>query len=196
MFLYTLKKKSSENYFRLVFFPFQDHHGIQCHIRSAEDELNDPERMDLKHFVTEDCGLLGSSSDDTIDTVADVLASSRIHIECQQQQQQCHPDFPGLFLTAGLLSHSCLPNTRLMFERLDEKGEPGGGGELANGAESSASFGGPSLFRLTAFSSVKICRGERLTRCAVRPEGALVRKATRQRRRELRKALIECCCPR
>ena len=68
-----------------------------------------------------------------------------------------------------------------MFERLD--------------SATSSSLGDPALFKMTVFSAVKIARGERLTRSAVR-QGTLARKGTRQRRRELRRALIDCCCVR
>ncbi len=177
-------------FFLSLFVHIQDHHGIQCLIRSAEEELSDPERQDLRHFVVRDCGMGGTDVEETLDVVADILAASKITVECSDGDGDGggggggdRPAFPALFLTGGLLSHSCVPNTRLMFERLAAGEEGDCEGE-----------GGPSLFRMTAYSSVRISRGERLTRSAVRPEGSLVGKGTRQRRRELRRALIDCSC--
>ena len=48
---------------------FQDHHGIQTVIRSVEEELADADRVDLKRFLTDGCGI--GNRDDAIDVVAD-----------------------------------------------------------------------------------------------------------------------------
>ncbi len=145
-------------------------------IRSAEEELSDPERQDLKMFIRDNCGV-GAGEDD-IDILADIVASSKINIDTATQQA-----FPALFLTGGLMSHSCLPNTRLMFEKVDGEED-----------EEAKAFGGPSLYRMTAYSSVKIARGEKISRSSIT---GLLTKGTRVRRRELRRrALVQCSCQR
>ncbi len=57
----------------------EDHHGVQCLIRSAEEERL--ERRDLRRFVSEDLGM-GGEAVEALDVVADVIAASKIVVEC------------------------------------------------------------------------------------------------------------------
>lgn len=144
----------------------EDHHGAQTLIRSAEDELNDRDRMELKYFIRESCGIGGV--DDLIDVVADIALSSSVDVDCDTQGIPF--EFPALYLTAGILSHSCSPNTRLCFNRAEG-------------------------FQVTVYSSVKICRGEKLTRSAA-GINKLNRTGTKERRKLLQAKLIDCLCER
>ena len=54
---------------------------MQTLVRSAEDELNDPVRRELKAFIREDCGI-GTADEETIDTIANIVISSSITICC------------------------------------------------------------------------------------------------------------------
>lgn len=58
---------------------FQDHHGVQTLIRNIEDELGDMDRMELKYFIRESCGM-GIKGE--LDIVADIVQSSSIQVEC------------------------------------------------------------------------------------------------------------------
>ena len=84
------------------------------------------------------------------------------------------PSFTGLYLTGSLLSHSCVPNTRVAFS--DQE----------------------SNFAMTAFAAVDIKRGDKLTFCNRFSglERGLIRAGTAERRRRLRRRLIDCCCDR
>lgn len=76
--------------------------------------------------------------------------------------------FPALYLTASLMSHSCIPNTYLSFDREQD-------------------------FMVTVSAATKIRKGEKLTRCAVKN---VMRADTRTRKKMLAKCLIDCSCKR
>ena len=59
-------------------FSSQDHHGIQTLVRSVEEELEDADRCDLRAFIEDNCGI----GNVDVDTVADIVISSAIDVEC------------------------------------------------------------------------------------------------------------------
>ena len=61
-----------------MFFTNKDHHGIQTLVRSVEEELCDSDRVDLRQFVEENCGI----GNVDVDAVADIVLGSAIDIDC------------------------------------------------------------------------------------------------------------------
>ena len=97
--------------------------------------------------------------------------------------RQDTPPFTALYLTAALMTHSCVPNTRLSFASSSSDGqqEPGANGN----------------FQLTVYAATDIEKGAKITHCF--PSGMarnLIRTGTRERRRKLQKRLIDCQCKR
>ena len=84
-------------------------------------------------------------------------------------------------MTGGLLSHSCIPNTRLIFE-------VSYGDDKKKTAE-------PSLpkYQMVVYSATKIAKGEKLTYCSLRN---LARTGTRERKKKVAARLIDCNCER
>lgn len=113
----------------------EDHHGVQTFVRSAEAELLDANRRDLRQFIREKCGLGPLAiPDDHLDLVDDLIKNSSVSVNCGaefealrlencrynviiSENQGLSHEFPAFYLNAGLMSHSCLPNARLMFDR-------------------------------------------------------------------------------
>ena len=60
----------------------KDHHGIQSLIRSADEELEDVDRIDLRYFIKETCGIGGPDIDEHIDVVDDIVRSSASPVNC------------------------------------------------------------------------------------------------------------------
>ncbi|XP_059095829.1 uncharacterized protein LOC131890495 isoform X2 [Tigriopus californicus] len=107
-----LQMKHRDQYSWEKLLDMEDHHGVQTLIRNIEDELSDMDRMELKYFIRESCGM-GIKSE--LDIVADIVQSSSIQVECELQEP-----FPAVYLTGGLLAQACVPNTVLRFDR-DQK---------------------------------------------------------------------------
>eukprot|EP00095_Tigriopus_kingsejongensis_P012348 maker-scaffold198_size266703-snap-gene-0.25 protein:Tk12348 transcript:maker-scaffold198_size266703-snap-gene-0.25-mRNA-1 annotation:"hypothetical protein DAPPUDRAFT_194440" len=138
----------------------EDHHGVQTLIRNVEEELSDMDRLELKYFIRESCGM-GIKTD--LDIVADIVQSSSIQVDCESLEP-----FPAMYLTGGLLSQACVPNTVLRFDEDKD-------------------------FLMTVYSARKISKGEKITFC---PLQHLTKSGTRERRKKLMRRLINCFCDR
>jgi hypothetical protein len=76
-------------------------------------------------------------------------------------------------VTGALLSHSCVPNTRVAFADQD------------------------SNFLMTVYASTEIERGDKITFCQPAALAKnLIRTGTRERRKRIEKRLVDCCCKR
>ncbi|XP_023325036.1 protein msta [Eurytemora carolleeae] len=134
-------------------------HGLQS-LDLSPDILNqDPGLRDLVSFIRDDCGLNYSIED--ISSV--YLAATSSCIIARSEGISLH----GVYLQGGLLTHSCIQNTRIII-----KGDQ------------------PKMF---VYASVPIKKGEKITYCRL-PE--VVPIGTLERRRLLRESFLDCHCKR
>ncbi|XP_040568208.1 SET domain-containing protein SmydA-8 [Lepeophtheirus salmonis] len=141
----------------------EDHHGIQTLIQSDQEEESDSSLNELLLFIRDDCGIGNVMDDETIETVFDIVRSCLIHVKCDEPIVK---KFPALYLTAGLISHSCFENTRLVFH--------------------------PDNFGVSVIACLPIKAGTKLTRCYLQKD--VIFLGTEERRTFLEDYLIDCYC--
>ena len=97
--------------------------------------------------------------------------------------------YPGLFVTGGLLSQSCIPNTRLYFDLIESE-KPDVNGKIHNHQIIQRPTG---KIEMTVYSARQILQGEKLTHCYLEN---VMTYGTQDRQKKLRERLIDCNCTR
>jgi len=134
-------------------------HGIQSVPLPTEQLLQDAGFRDFSNFVRDECGL--SVDETTLVTVYVSTLSSAI------LSRDGDRSVAGLYLQGGLLTHSCIQNTRIIIKGKSTK--------------------------MYVYASVPIKKGEKMTYCRV-PQ--VVSTGTIERRSLLARSFIDCHCKR
>ena len=86
----------------------QGHHGLQELIRTEEENIQDFDYRDLAVFIWNECGLSHVTSQE-LSLVYSLTKHSVLQILAHGAE------FPGLYLTAALMTQSCISNTRFLI---------------------------------------------------------------------------------